>query len=93
MGIWDKLSSPEPQSEECTEKDITQESTILNICESLKEKTYRLFKNGLAEPLIGFLTDYISQTKKFTMSKTFFIYNLEKASSMDNSPIRKHLYT
>lgn len=92
MGIWDKLSSSESEEEQSTRTGTSSETPILNICEALREKTFRIFKDGLAEPLFSFLTEYIAQTKKFTMSKTYFIYNLEQASSMDNSLIRKHLY-
>ena len=92
MGIWDTLCGPTGAGGGKDDSFDKEKPEILNIGQQLREKIFKIFKNGLAGPLVGFLCDYCAQTNKFTMNKTFFIYNLEKASSMDNSDLRKFIY-
>jgi hypothetical protein len=92
MGIWERLCTPSTlqSSKSTSEKQDT--APVLNIGTKLKDKMAEMFSSGLADALNVFFCDYCFQVHKFTMSKTYFVYNLEKASNMENSKLRKYLY-
>ncbi len=88
IGIWDSLCSASTQStSKLNIKDSLSDNKVITIGEELKNKIFSFFPIGLADTLNGFLCQYCAQTKKFTMSKTFFIYNLEKESQMKDSEL------